>query len=296
MQITGDARPPEHELPSMQERIDRGVGLCKKHEAAIQGRNGSKTLFVLAVGLVRGLCLLIDVAFDLIAEHYNDRCAPSWSKDELLHKLEDAETASDQPWAFLMFEQRTGKIDGDGGGGDGDATALQETRGGSPMGLAAARDSATDGQLEADFGNGEANRHTHWPSPSGCSGPLLASRSSLSDRITISAKPVLVQPGFDYATVEVVRAFVKNGQNHLQLRVLDGKHKGLTKDWPLDWPVTPRSREKWRHLAAALGVDEVRDPKLDTSQRLIRVELVARSDGIVEVRRVYSAIAGTTTP
>src|SRR5947207_744140 len=89
LQIAGDDRPDECELPSMQERTDRGIGLCRAHRPAIQGQDGSGTLMSLAVALVRVLCLPIETAVELVEDHYNARCVPTWTTDEIMHKVTD---------------------------------------------------------------------------------------------------------------------------------------------------------------------------------------------------------------
>ncbi len=56
---------------------------------AIEGRNGDYTTFTVACSL-RDRGISERCAFDLMSDHYNDRCSPPWSDDELLNKVENA--------------------------------------------------------------------------------------------------------------------------------------------------------------------------------------------------------------
>jgi putative DNA primase/helicase len=289
MAIASAGRPPEHELPSMVERTDRAIGICKAHALAIQGDNGSGTLMSLCAKLVRGLCLPIDVAFEVLIEHYNDTCEPPWSEDELMHKLEDAEVVSVMPWRYVIDEvdelNRNERVtDGDGDmdcdENDSDARAPQP-RGGAPNA------SARPGVDTMDSNCRGAPR---WRPPSGFHHATDVDADS--DRIMIVPPAAASKPVISYATCEVLRSVTKSGQHHLQLRVLDGRFRGLKKDEPLDWPITSRSTSKWRHLHSALAI-EITKPS-DTYGKRFRAELLKRSDGVVEVRRSYPPIGGNT--
>ena len=326
MQIAGAGRPPENELPSMQERIDRGVGLCKAHRPAIQGENGSATLMSLCAALVRGLCLPMDTAVKLLTEHYNEVCEPEWSDEELLHKVADAETVSVKEWRFLIDEEMDAGRDA--------ADVEHEPRRGSPNGMSVpppdASDSGAPVRQQAEgtpisnvtsasltsliLGGGPcvdlnvghvATPHQHWRSPSGFNQPVSTEPEpgsesepgpAMPDPDRISIAPSLTPPKsfVSYATCEILRSTTKDGQHHLQLRVLDGRLRGIKKDWPLDWPMTSRSQSKWQHLGEALGIAEITHPR-DTYHQRFRAELVKNADGVVEVHRSYPAIAAATT-
>lgn len=59
---------------------------------AIEGQRGDETTYIVAARLVRELGLSEYTALNLLAEHYNPRCMPPWSLDELRQKVENAST------------------------------------------------------------------------------------------------------------------------------------------------------------------------------------------------------------
>lgn len=96
-------------------------------------------------------------------------------------------------------------------------------------------------------------------------------------------------------TLEIVRVRFRGterrggvtGQHALRLLIESGTHSGMTKRWPLDWPRTNRSAERLDHLAAALGLDEIRNPLRDTWDKTAQAEVVTNPDGSVHVRRIF---------
>ncbi len=79
--------------------------MIREAKPAISGQNGHGTCLKTTVLLVRGYCLYSDEAFDLLWSVYNPLCIPSWSHEELMHKIESAEYAvSDEsyPWRFRI--------------------------------------------------------------------------------------------------------------------------------------------------------------------------------------------------
>lgn len=82
-------------------RIVLGVEACLKMPPSIQGQDGSRALWSVALKLVRKLELPIDTARDLILRHFNPLCVPPWSEQEVDHKLEDARDRSDIPCGML---------------------------------------------------------------------------------------------------------------------------------------------------------------------------------------------------
>jgi hypothetical protein len=58
---------------------------------AISGEGGHDATFKVAVALICGFDLSIGDAFDILSDHYNFRCVPPWSDEELFHKLEHAD-------------------------------------------------------------------------------------------------------------------------------------------------------------------------------------------------------------
>jgi putative DNA primase/helicase len=57
---------------------------------AISGQRGHDTLFRAACMIGPGFDLLPDVAFQLVRDHYNHRCQPPWSDNDIRHKIDDA--------------------------------------------------------------------------------------------------------------------------------------------------------------------------------------------------------------
>lgn len=76
--------------PSSSNRLDRALRYLEKCEPAIQGEEGSNTLFRVVVNIGPGFNLTPEQTITLITEHYNERCLPPWSDAEIAHKVEDA--------------------------------------------------------------------------------------------------------------------------------------------------------------------------------------------------------------
>lgn len=70
--------------------IEAGIRFLQSTPPAIEGQRGDETTFVTAARLVRELALSVDTAYLLMAEHFNPRCSPPWSLDELRGKVENA--------------------------------------------------------------------------------------------------------------------------------------------------------------------------------------------------------------
>lgn len=78
---------------------------------AIQGQEGSKALFAVARRLVWDLNIPIDEAVSLILSHYNQRCIPIWSEQDIQRKCEDAAKPhpSRRPRGYLL--DKLGDVD-----------------------------------------------------------------------------------------------------------------------------------------------------------------------------------------
>jgi Bifunctional DNA primase/polymerase, N-terminal len=100
------ARPTEDALPSYKTRRDRARSYLAKCQPSIQGRNGSRALMKAAVALVRGFCIQPDDAAQILWDDFNPRCRPSWSYEEIAHKVEDAEYGSNREWGHLLLIAR----------------------------------------------------------------------------------------------------------------------------------------------------------------------------------------------
>jgi hypothetical protein len=76
---------------------------CRTWPPAIEGQDGSGTLFSLAQRLVRGRGLSVQEAEAMLLARYNGRCVPEWSQEEIRHKCEDAATKSQTPWGYTFY-------------------------------------------------------------------------------------------------------------------------------------------------------------------------------------------------
>lgn len=73
---------------------------------AISGAGGHSQTYAAATALVHGFGLSQDVAFELLANHYNLRCDPQWSEKELRHKINQAATKPhDRPFGWLRDDK-----------------------------------------------------------------------------------------------------------------------------------------------------------------------------------------------
>lgn len=100
--------PIDVETEEGQRRVRLGVEACKTMPESIQGQDGSGSLWSVALRLVRKLELPLDVARELVLEHFNARCVPPWSAEEIEHKLEDARYRSDVPCGILTEKAEKG--------------------------------------------------------------------------------------------------------------------------------------------------------------------------------------------
>lgn len=78
------------EYPDYEPRITAGAIAARDMPASVEGAGGSVALFNLCQYLVRACELPLDVAEDLIEQHFNPRCDPEWNENEIRHKLHDA--------------------------------------------------------------------------------------------------------------------------------------------------------------------------------------------------------------
>ena len=70
--------------------IEAGARFLQSAPVAVEGQRGDETTFVTAARLVRELALSVDMAYELMQEHWNPRCEPPWLPDELRGKVENA--------------------------------------------------------------------------------------------------------------------------------------------------------------------------------------------------------------
>jgi P4 family phage/plasmid primase-like protien len=83
---------------------NRAAAYIQSMPASISGQGGHDALFRVALAAVRGFGLTPEQAEKVIQRYYNvpERCKPVWSRDEVLHKLDDAENASYAEWHYLL--------------------------------------------------------------------------------------------------------------------------------------------------------------------------------------------------
>lgn len=70
--------------------MQAGIRYLESAPVAVEGQRGDETTFVTAARLVREIALSVETAFCLMRDHWNERCLPPWSLDELLQKVENA--------------------------------------------------------------------------------------------------------------------------------------------------------------------------------------------------------------
>jgi hypothetical protein len=90
-------KPPREKLPrgeGIQEDAPGSINAAAiwltQRPPAIEGSGGDNHTYQTAAVLVRDFALSIDMAFQLMIEHWNPRCIPPWEHGELLQKLENA--------------------------------------------------------------------------------------------------------------------------------------------------------------------------------------------------------------
>ena len=76
----------------MEARIQKYLDKCPP---AISGQGGHNRTFAVACALTHGFALSVTEALPYL-QAYNERCRPSWSHKELMHKLTDAAKRSDR--------------------------------------------------------------------------------------------------------------------------------------------------------------------------------------------------------
>ncbi len=85
----------------------RAVAYLARCEPAISGQDGHGRAFKVAVAIGPGFDLAPDVAYRLLAQHFNPRCVPPWSDRELRHKVDEAyKVESERGW--LLRAERNG--------------------------------------------------------------------------------------------------------------------------------------------------------------------------------------------
>ena len=100
----------------------RAVAYLESCPGAVSGQGGHNATLIAARSVVYGFDLGREVGYDLLAQHYNARCAPPWSETELRHKCEDADTKPfDKPRGYLLQADEQAEPAGDPGQVNGDS-------------------------------------------------------------------------------------------------------------------------------------------------------------------------------
>ncbi len=82
--------------------VNRALIYLSRIPGAVSGAGGHDQTLAAARAIVYGFDLGPSVGFDLLWNHYNDRCQPPWTEAELRHKCQDADTVPfDKPRGFL---------------------------------------------------------------------------------------------------------------------------------------------------------------------------------------------------
>jgi len=82
--------------PKGEQAISWAKAYLTRAEPAVEGQGGSDRLFAVCCHLMYS-ALPLDVLRQLVEEIYNPRCVPPWSRQEIEHKLEDADREADAP-------------------------------------------------------------------------------------------------------------------------------------------------------------------------------------------------------
>ena len=89
--------------------VDRAIRYIEATPGAVSGSGGHSQTFVLTCTLIHGFCLGGAVVYSLLETHYNPKCEPPWSSNELQHKVESAiATPPNKPsgWMLDSSDQR----------------------------------------------------------------------------------------------------------------------------------------------------------------------------------------------
>ncbi len=91
-------------MPTIDRRVIAYLGMC---DPAITRQAGHNQTFKTACKVGPGFDLTPDDAFRFLMDHYNPRCDPEWSEEELRHKIEDA-YANEPRRGWLLHADRNG--------------------------------------------------------------------------------------------------------------------------------------------------------------------------------------------
>ncbi|MCA8985825.1 MAG: bifunctional DNA primase/polymerase [Planctomycetaceae bacterium] len=90
----------------------RALAYLDKLPPAISGNGGHAATYTAATVLVHGFEIDPERALALLLDHYNLRCEPPWTEQELRHKVTSAATKPhDQPRGWLLNQEREPPVD-----------------------------------------------------------------------------------------------------------------------------------------------------------------------------------------
>lgn len=85
---------------------ERAIAYLRRCDPAISGQGGHAQSLTVARGVCWGFDLGEEVGFELLRDHYNPTCQPSWSEGELRHKAHEADTVPfGKPRGWLLGEE-----------------------------------------------------------------------------------------------------------------------------------------------------------------------------------------------
>jgi putative DNA primase/helicase len=80
----------------------RAVAYLNRMPASIEGSGGSAALMAAARVVVWGFAFGPEVGAEILCDHFNPRCEPPWTIQEIRHKCDDAATGGDRPRGWLL--------------------------------------------------------------------------------------------------------------------------------------------------------------------------------------------------
>jgi putative DNA primase/helicase len=136
------------------DRIKRAIAYLQKVDPAVSGEGGHDATYWPARVACWGFDLGEQVGFEVLRDHFNDRCTPKWSHSELKHKCHDADNLPFGKARGWLLAETNGEAPAGGGGGKAPPAKGGES---TPAGVP---DWAADVNL-TDVGNGRRVAREH---------------------------------------------------------------------------------------------------------------------------------------
>jgi hypothetical protein len=118
--VNGTARPAGADPARVPvgDRIKRAIAYLQKVDPAVSGKGGHDATYWPARVACWGFDLGEQLGFEVLRDHFNDRCTPKWSDGELKHKCKNADTLPfNKARGWLLVESGNGEVPAGGGGG-----------------------------------------------------------------------------------------------------------------------------------------------------------------------------------